>query len=72
MPGFLFQAPDPSDDLAASGMGRVPAEMVKWLRGQMDIIFRPLSAATSAADFLDLRDQSFRSSLCFRRQLTIS
>jgi hypothetical protein len=58
MPGLLLQIPDLSNTDAVSQLGEVPAGMLRWVREQMDLIFGPLSAATSAAEFRLLRERS--------------
>jgi hypothetical protein len=60
MSGLLLQVPDLSDARVVSQLGEVPAEMLQWVREQMALIFRPLSAATSAAEFRLLRERSVR------------
>src|SRR5882724_4571372 len=60
MSGLLLQMPDLSNADVVCQLGEVPAEMVRWVREQMDLIFGPLSAATSAAEFRLLRERSVR------------
>jgi hypothetical protein len=60
MSGLLLQIPDLSNADVVSQLGEVPAEMLRWVRDQMDLIFGPLSAATSAAEFRRLREQNLR------------
>src|SRR6266851_7911104 len=62
MSGLLLPIPDLdlSNADVASQLGEVPAGMLRWVREQMDMIFGPLIAAKSAAEFHLLREQSVR------------